>query len=102
MYYANVIKRQIMLPIKFLLIIIILFITTNCFSDEFRIGFSVYPKELQKQFAEQGRKLDLSGNDRTKDSFGFIENKGTSIVIYTYRSATEEDMKLILKIIQGN
>jgi len=81
------------------LILILLFITASCLADEFRIPFSVYPKELQKQFADTGRKLDLSGNDRTEDSWGFLENKGSNVSIFTYYSATDEDLSLIMKLI---
>jgi len=86
---------------KIAFIIIFLFITAFAYADAFEIPFSVYPKELQAQFAEEGKKLDLSGNDRTKESWGFIENKGTEFIIYTYKSATIEDLNLIKKIIMG-
>lgn len=86
---------------KLCLILVILLLPLTIFADEFRIPFSVYPKEIQAKFAEHGRKLDLNGNDRTEDSWGFIENKGTAFVIYTYRSATKKDFKVIRKILMG-
>ena len=60
---------------------------------------SCYPKEVQAKFAETGRKLDLSGNDRTRDSWGFLDNRGGNFVIYTYRPATEADFKAIEEIV---
>ena len=84
---------------KLCLILIILLLPLLCSADEIKVPFSVYPKKLQAKFAEHDRKLDLNGNDRTEDSWGFIENKGTSFVIYTYRSATSEDFKIIREIL---
>ncbi len=86
---------------KLCLILVILLLPLTCLSDEFRFPFSVYPKKLQAKFAEYDRKLDLNGNDRTEDSWGFIENKGTAFVIFTYRSATKEDFKIIREILSG-
>lgn len=83
---------------KLCLILAILLLPLTSFADEFRFPFSVYPKKVQAKFAEYDRKLDLNGNDRTENSWGFIENKGTSFVIFTYRSATEEDFKIIREI----
>ena len=97
MYYVHTMNIKISV---FNLLVLLLF-ATNCFADEFRIPLRCHPKELQNHFAETGRKLDLSGNDETRDSWGFIENKGSSFVIYTYRAATDEDMALILKVIIG-
>ncbi len=83
---------------KLCLILVLLLLPLNSFADEFRFPFSVYPKKLQAKFAEYDRKLDLSGDDRTEDSWGFIENKGSSFILYTYRSATSEDFKIIKEI----
>lgn len=83
------------------LIFIFLFITQALYADEFRVPFSCYPKKVQAKFEEHNRKLDLSGNDRTEESWGFLESKGSNYVIYTYRPATEEDFQLIMDIIQG-
>jgi len=84
---------------KLILIILFCLITTVAFADKFIIPFSIYPKELQAKFKEHNIKLDLSGNDRTEDSFGFIKNEGTSYTIYTYFNATDEEMNLILDIL---
>ena len=83
----------------FFITILLLFLTTSVFSDEFQIPFSVYPKQLQAKFKEHNIKLDLSGNDRTENSWGFIENRGTSFTIFTYRNITTEEMDVMLDII---
>lgn len=62
--------------------------------------FSCYPKEIQKKCAEYGKKLDLSGNDRDENSWGFLVNEGTQFTIYTYESITEEDLELMLEILR--
>lgn len=69
---------------KAMLIIVFMFITTSLFADRVDIPFSCYPKKIQAAFAERGKKLDLSANDRTDDSWGFIESKGSNYSIYTY------------------
>ena len=84
---------------RIVFILIFLFITVTAYADIFKIPFSVFPRELQAKFALEGKKLDLNGNDRTKDSWGFIENKGTNFIIYTYKPATTEDFNLIKQII---
>ena len=75
-----------------------LFICNLSYSDELLVPFSCYPKDLQKRFAENGRKLDLNGNDRTPESWGFLFNKGAGYVIYTYRTATPKDLEIMLKV----
>ena len=84
---------------KIILIILMLLITTIAYADEYTIMGSCYPKKIQQQFADKGLKLDLSGNDRTPDSFGFILNEGTQFKIFTYKELNEEEMTLMLKII---
>lgn len=81
------------------LLILLLLLPLACFAEEFRFPFSCYPKDVQKQFAEYNKKLDLDGNDRTEDSWGFIENKGTFFKIYTYFQTTKEDKEIIRKVI---
>ena len=84
---------------RIFLLIIILFIAKPAFSDQLSIPFSCWPIELQAAFAEQGKKLDLSGVERTDDSWGYIENKGSEYTIYTYRATTKEDFDIISKIV---
>ena len=73
-------------------------ITTNALADKLIIEFDCYPKELQKLYLETGRKLDMNGNDRTEDSWGFIVNEGQRYIIYTYKPATEDDFNVIKDI----
>lgn len=84
----------------FLLLFLIIFSFTAK-SDELQVPYSCYPRELQAKFAEYDVKLDLSANDRTKDSWGFLKSKGSKYSIFTYESATEEDFNLIMRIVQG-
>lgn len=88
---------RLYMKIIFLILISILFFNI-AFCDQLEIPYSCYPKILQERFADNNLKLDLSGNDRTQDSWGFIENKGTSYKIFTYRSVTPEELSLIMKI----
>jgi len=74
--------------------------TPFAMADELIIPFPCYPLNLQKLFLEQGRKLDLSGIDRTKDSWGFIENRGGEFKLFSYYSVTKEDFKMIDNIIK--
>ena len=83
------------------LLILLFFIPLTLLADEFRFPFSPYPKEIQARFAEYDKKLDLTGNDRTKESWGFIESKGTSFIIYTYRTATDEELDIIMDIVRS-
>ena len=84
---------------KYIILIILLLIANTAFCDKFIIPFSCYPEELQKEFAEYDRKLDLDGKDRTEDSWGFIFNEGSQYIIYTYKSATMEDLDIMKEII---
>ena len=83
------------------ILLILIFICGIAFSDTFIIPLSCYPRELQKEFADTGRKLDLNGIDRTKDSWGFIRSEGAKYQIYTYRSATDEDLNVIMRLCMG-
>lgn len=80
-------------------IAIIIIVAWSCFADEVQIPFSCYPKEIQAKFLKAGKQLDLNGDDRKEDSWGFIENKGTHYNIITYKQITPEDLQEIQKII---
>ena len=54
-------------------------------------------KELQEMFKDEGLKLDLSPNERTKESWGFLVNKGSEYAIYTYHSSTSEERKVLIE-----
>jgi hypothetical protein len=77
-------------------------IASNVFCDEFQSPFPCYPREIQKRFAQHGRKLDLDGNNRIKDSWGLLANRGSEFWIYTYYPATDEDFMIMTKIIMEN
>jgi len=80
----------------------LLLMSTNLvFADKLIVPYDCYPKEMQAEFAKTGRKLDLSGNDRTKNSWGFIVNEGSQFIIYTYKGATQDDFSAIMGIVQG-
>ena len=78
---------------------ITLIIVSKVLSDELQIPYSCWPIELQEEFAKSGRKLDLIEAERTEDSWGYVLNKGHKFVIYTYRSATQEDFTVIKDIV---
>lgn len=67
-------------------------------SDELSIPFSCYPKAIQTKFLENNLKLDLDGNDRTKETWGYLKNEGAKYIIYTYRSVTKEELSIVLRI----
>ena len=86
---------------KILITIALLLIASLAIPDEITIPFAFFPKEVQEAFAREGLKLDLNGNDRTKDSWGFIVSKGTEIILYTYKTMTKEDFEMLDKIFYG-
>jgi len=91
---------------KLALILLILFlalnITIGAYADELQIYFDCYPTEIQAEFNKVGKKLDLSANDRTKESWGFLVSKGTHYSIFTYNSVTPQDLELIQEILWQN
>ena len=84
---------------KYILFLVLFLFVSGLFADELTIPFPCYPKKIQEKFAEYGMKLDLSGNDRTSDSWGFLENKGAEFIIYTYKPVTKEELSIIMKIV---
>ena len=79
----------------------ILFITSFCLADEIQVPMSCFPKKLQEKFQNKGYKLDLSANDRDELSWGFIESKGSSFSIFTYRQATPQELNDIRTLVMG-
>jgi hypothetical protein len=71
------------------------------YADYIDIPYKCNPIKVQKAFADKGYKVDLSGNDYTDDSFGLLENRGSSFRIITYNSATKADLGMIREIITG-
>lgn len=84
---------------KILFFTLLMFLTLQARADQFVIPFDCYPKQIQEDFENRGYKLDLDGNERTKESWGFIENKGAEFIIYTYRSATDEELRMIIEVV---
>jgi len=79
--------------------LIMLLFCVTCYADTLQIPVACYPIKMQQAFSDAGYKLDLSGNDRTEDSWGFIENRGTYFFIHTYRSVKPEDFEVIQQIV---
>lgn len=67
-------------------------------ADEIGIPFSCWPLQLQQEFGKLGIKLDLTANERTFDSWGYIDSKGSSYSLFTYKAAKPEDFELIKDI----
>jgi len=80
------------------LLLIMFFVCSFVFGDELMIPFSCHPQILVKKFAKQKMKLDLDPSIRTKDSWGFVKNEGANYTIYTYKSVTQEELIIVLKI----
>ena len=86
---------------KTIIVLVLLLVTTMCSADELRIPYSCYPRELQQQFLDKGYKVDLNSVDRTRESWGFIENEGSQYKIFTYNSVTTEELQDIMELING-
>lgn len=82
-----------------ILIILFLVFCGNVDAAELKIPFSCWPKELHEEFAKTGRKLDIHSEDRTKESWGYIVNKGSSFVLFSYNALTPEDFQLIQDVV---
>lgn len=80
-------------------IICVFILCSIVFADTIQIPFSCYPKDIQAKFEKVNKKVDLSANDRTEDSWAFINSKGTSYDIVTYAPVTLEELELIKKTI---
>ena len=88
-----------MKKIIFGFIFFITFITVNCYADNIIIPFSCFPKQIQEKFLKHNVKLELNGEIRQKDTFGFIKNNGNSYEIVTYKPVTNEELEMIKNII---
>lgn len=84
---------------KLTVFITLILLSTVCFADQIIVPFDVYPKELQKVFIDNGINLDLDPVNRTRESWGFIKNEGTSFSIYSYKMMTPEEMEIIRLIL---
>lgn len=63
------------------------------FSDEVRVPFAIYLEDFKAEAKENG--FDLYD---TRESHGFIENKGGRFTVCTYRSVTQEQLDLIKEL----
>lgn len=95
---------------KSLLVVALLFIATALFiiflicsarADELIIPFECEPKEIQKTFKKAGFNLDLDGNQKTKKSWGFLKNEGSSYRIYSYKGLSGDELERITKILNS-
>jgi len=94
-------KMKKNIAIYIILGLLMLIITSPSYSDELWIPISCWPKDLQQAFHEEGMKLDLNNENRTDESWGYLVNKGSEFVLYTYYPATQEDFRIIQKIVFG-
>ena len=78
--------------------LMILLFPSFSFSDTVEVPFDCWPKEIQQGFKDNNLKLDLSANDRTEDSWGYLLSEGSSYKIFTYRSITPEQFEIIKTI----
>ena len=81
---------------------ILMFSCSIALADKIEIPFQCFPKEIQKSFKQYGIKLDLSGNDRSQDSWGFIQNEGSRYNLFSYNLLTIKELELVGKIIVEN
>lgn len=85
---------------KIISLFLILFLIFNvAFGDELIVPFSCQPRLLVKAFARYKMKLDLDPVKRNKKSWGYLKNEGAQYIIYTYKSVTQKELELILKIV---
>ena len=78
---------------------VIFLLSPKVCADQIQIQFTCWPQELQTKFLENGKKLDLSANDRTDDSWGYLFSKGSEYVIYTYHAVTGEELDIVKKVV---
>ena len=83
------------------LVMVMLLLTRNAGADELIIGRDCQSKNLQIQFALRGYQLDLDGNDRDENSWGFLKNEGNQFKIYTYKSVTTKELGMVREIVNG-
>lgn len=69
------------------------------FADEVQIPFSCYPLELQVEFAKAGMKLDLRAEDRTDDSWGYLQSEGNSFKLFSYHALQPVEFQTMQDII---
>ena len=83
-----------------ILTLLFLLIFSISLADELSVPYSCFPKALKEKFAEHNLKLDLDPVVRDKDSWAYLKNEGAKYIIYTYKSVTQEELNLVLRIAQ--
>ena len=66
------------------------FMGSLSFADEIEIPFAVHMDKFMEECSANG--LDLYGRDSSQ---GFVENKGSRFIVYTYKMATDEQLSII-------
>ena len=62
----------------------------SSFADEIEIPFAVHMDKFMEDCVTDG--LDLYGRDLSQ---GFVENKGSRFIVYTYKQATDKQLDII-------
>lgn len=84
---------------KNLLTVLSIFLSiTIAHADELIIPFPCYPQKIAEKFLMKGYVIDLSANERTQISYGFIVSRGNEYSIFTYNPVSNEDLQKILSI----
>lgn len=65
-------------------------VSFTSFADEVEIPFGIYAEEFKAEVLREG--LDLSGS---RESKGFVEDRGGSFKVYTYKTASLADLDII-------
>ncbi len=81
------------------LLILFLLLTINVQADNLVLPFDCMPREVQEKFAQEGKILDLDIKDRTRESWAYLSFNSGQWVICTYKPATQDDFKLVMKVI---
>lgn len=69
------------------------------YADTIMIPFQCDSKKIQAKFKKVGIKLEINGDNKHKDSWGFIDNKGTYYNIVTYNQVSIEELNNITKLV---
>ena len=76
--------------IFWLLLFPVFLFSVSSFADEIEIPFGVRIEDFKKDCLTQD--LDLYDKD---NSHGFVENRASRIIVYTYRTATVQQLETI-------
>jgi hypothetical protein len=80
-----------------LISLVLVGVTLPSHADEINIPFSVKIESFKRELLNQG--LDLYGQD---DSDGYVFDRGSEIVVYTYKPLKITDMYLIKDVAMEN